>query len=335
MKPSVAVLGGAGYIGSQVIRLLRHQGLDPVAYDDLSQGQVAALAGAPLVVGDIGDTEKLGMMFKQYQINTVMHFAAVSDVAQSVVDPQTCYTQNVIKTAAVLDTVLKLAIPHFIFSSSASIYGHPQSVPISEEHPCQPLNPYGRSKMAIEYMLADYAQAYPGFNYVSLRYFNAAGADPGGGFGEQHQPETHLIPLVMEVANGRRPYLRVYGTDYDTPDGTCIRDYIHVADLAQAHGLALRWVIEQRHSDCFNLGNGQGFSVQQIVTAARDLTGHPIPVVEVPRRLGDPAILVGSSAKAHRILKWEPRFPDLSNILASAWQWEQQRTEILVGSLGA
>lgn len=324
MKPSIAVLGGAGYIGSQTVRLLRHQGLNPVVYDNLSQGQSTALAGAPLVVGDMGDSEKLGAFFREYAINTVMNFAAFSDVAQSVCDPLTCYTQNVVKTALVLETILKHNIPYFVFSSSAAIYGNPQALPITETHPYKPLNPYGRSKMAIEYILADYAQAYSGFHYVALRYFNAAGADPNGGFGETHNPETHLIPLVMQVASGRRASIQVYGTNYDTPDGTCIRDYIHVADLAQAHGLALQFLHDQQQSQCLNLGNGRGFSVREIIDKARELTAHPIPVIEAPRRLGDPAVLVSSSAKAQQVLGWRPQYPELKTILASAWQWERQ-----------
>lgn len=320
---AIAVIGGAGYIGSHVVKYLLSQGLEPVIYDNLSGGSRLLIPDCPLVVGDMGDREQLLQCFAQYKIQAVMNFAGLIAVGESVQFPDRYYHTNVMKTLVLLDAIRQAGIPHFIFSSSCAIYGPPQSLPLTETHPYAPVSPYGRTKLAIEMALADYAAAFADFHYVSLRYFNAAGADPEGQLGECHEPETHLIPLIFDSITGRRKRVQIYGTDYETPDGTCIRDYIHVWDLAQAHLLALQYLQAGQPSQAFNLGNGNGYSVREVISAVERITGRRVPVVESPRREGDPPVLVGSSQKAKQILGWKPRYTALEDILTSAWKWHQ------------
>ncbi|HEY9843076.1 MAG: UDP-glucose 4-epimerase GalE [Candidatus Sericytochromatia bacterium] len=322
---TVAILGGAGYIGSHVVKFLRGQGVPLVVYDNLSQGHREAVLDAPLVVGEIGDADRLGDCLKRHQVKAVMDFAALIAVGESVKDPARYYACNVGQTLAMLDTLLAHGVRDFVFSSTCAIYGMPRALPLTEDHPTDPINPYGRTKLAIEHALADYARAYD-FRYVSMRYFNASGADPAGELGEDHQPETHLIPLLLDAVLGRRQALDIFGTDYDTPDGTCVRDYIHVWDLAQAHWLALQWLRETARSDAFNLGNGAGHSVKEVVASAERVTGRSVPVRLCPRRDGDPPVLIGSSARAITTLGWQPVYADLDAILSTAWNWQRKWT---------
>lgn len=320
----IAVIGGAGYIGSHVVKYLLTQGLTPVIYDNLSGGTKLLHSDCPLVVGDMGDRRQLLQCFAQYDIQAVMNFAGLIAVGESVRVPDRYYHTNVMKTLILLDAVREAGIPHFIFSSTCAIYGPPQFLPLTEEHPFAPVSPYGRTKLAIEMALSDYAAAFADFNYVSLRYFNAAGADPEGQLGECHEPETHLIPIIFDSITGRRAQVQIHGSDYATPDGTCIRDYIHVWDLAQAHLLALQYLQSGQGSQSFNLGNGNGYSVRQVIAAVEQVTGRQVPVVEGPRREGDPPVLVGSSQKAESLLGWKPRYAALEDILSSAWKWHQR-----------
>ena len=325
MTERILVAGGAGYIGSQMVKLLRRSGFEAVVVDDLSSGHRSAIGDAPLHVGDIGDGAFIDAVLAEVRPAAVMHFAAFIQVGESVSDPAKYFRNNVTATQVLLDAMHAHAIRRFIFSSTAAIFGTPQQVPIDESHPKQPINPYGRSKWFVEQMLEDYDHAY-GLKSVCLRYFNAAGADPDGEtLGERHEPETHLIPLILQVASGRRPHIGVYGDDYPTPDGTCIRDYIHVADLCDAHLLALRQLLAGAGSARYNLGNGNGFSVHEVIDAARRITGHPIPVVVQPRRAGDPPALVANARAARDALGWVPAFPDLDTIVAHAWVSEQKR----------
>lgn len=320
---TLAILGGAGYIGSHVVQYLRALNVPLVVYDNLSQGHAESLLGADLVVGDIGDAERLSSCIRQYGVTGVMNFAGLIAVGESVKEPALYYANNVSRTLTLLDTLLSEGVRDFVFSSTCAIYGMPQFLPLTEDHPTNPINPYGRTKLAIEFVLEDYARAYD-FRYMSLRYFNASGADPSGQIGECHQPETHLIPLLLEAVQGHRPALSVFGNDYDTPDGTCVRDYIHVLDLAQAHWLALQFLRETGRSEAFNLGNGQGHSVREVIQAAERVTGMPVPVSEQPRREGDPPVLIGSSRKALDLLGWQPQYAEIDTILETAWNWQQR-----------
>lgn len=318
---SILVTGGAGYIGSHMTRLLATSGFDPVVVDDLSSGHRQAVCGATLHVGDFGDTAFMGRVIDAARPAAVMHFAGSIQVGESVRDPALYYRNNVVATQALLDTMMERGVPRLVFSSTAAIFGNPTHVPIDEDHPKAPINPYGRSKWMVEQMLEDYDRAY-GLKSACLRYFNAAGADPGAELGECHDPETHLIPLVLQVCSGRRPRIAVYGDDYDTSDGTCIRDYIHVQDLCEAHLLALRGLLSGGASDGYNLGNGRGFSVLEVIEAARRVTGHAIPVMVESRRPGDPPKLVADADHARKALGWAPRHADLDTIIAHAWAWE-------------
>ncbi|PIQ27875.1 UDP-glucose 4-epimerase GalE [bacterium (Candidatus Blackallbacteria) CG17_big_fil_post_rev_8_21_14_2_50_48_46] len=320
----IAVMGGAGYIGSHVVKYLQKQGLAPLIYDNLSGGHAPLNPNSPFIEGDIGDSEKLSYVFKKYAISAVMNFAGLIAVGESVSSPDRYYQNNVLKTLSLLDSVISAGIQNFIFSSTCAIYGTPQFLPLTEAHPFLPLSPYGRTKLAIEMALADYAHAFQNFNYVSLRYFNAAGADPEGELGECHEPETHLIPIIFEAISGKREQVFIHGTDYDTHDGTCIRDYIHVWDLAQAHLRALKFLREKKTSACFNLGNGHGFSVKEVIASIEKVTGREVPLVEGPPREGDPPVLVGSSEKAMQILGWKPQFSRLEDILSTAWLWHKK-----------
>jgi UDP-glucose 4-epimerase len=321
---SIAIMGGAGYIGSHVVKYLLKQGLSPVVYDNLSTGHASAVRECPLVEGDIGDAERLDAFFRRYQPEAVMNFAGLIAVGESVCEPERYYQTNVFKTLTLLARLRAAGIEHFIFSSSCAIYGPPQFLPLTEAHPFAPVSPYGNTKLAIELALADYSRAYTDFRYVSLRYFNAAGADPEGELGETHEPETHLIPLVLATLTGQYPAIQIHGTDYPTPDGTCIRDYIHVWDLAQAHLRALHHLQQGGRSVCLNLGNGNGYSVREVIATAERVTGQRVPVTEGPRRAGDPPVLVGSGASAHALLGWKPQYDSLEPILASAWAWHQR-----------
>jgi UDP-glucose 4-epimerase len=319
----ILVVGGAGYIGSHMVKRLREAGLAVAVADDLSSGRREAVHGADLHVGDIGDTVFVEGVLQAVRPAAVMHFASFIQVGESVVDPAKYYRNNVGATQVLLDGMRAHGVSRFIFSSTAAIFGDPRYLPIDEAHPSSPINPYGRSKWMVEQMLADYDHAY-GLKSVCLRYFNAAGADPDGALGECHEPETHLVPLVLQVASGRRPHITVYGEDYPTEDGTCVRDYIHVADLCDAHLLALRRLLDGGGSARYNLGNGNGFSVRQVIEAARRVTGHAIPVVVGERRAGDPPVLVADAAAARHELGWQPRYADLDTIVAHAWAWERR-----------
>ena len=317
----VLVVGGAGYIGSHMVKSLLQRDCQVTVLDNLSAGYRDAVRGGRFVLGDLGELEVLEEVFRAGQFDGVMHFASHIQVGESVREPAKYYRNNVFKTQYLLDAMVAHRVRCFIFSSTAAIFGEPVRIPIDEDHPRNPINPYGRGKWMVEQMLADYDVAY-GLKSVSLRYFNAAGADPQGELGERHEPETHLIPLVLRAAAGRLPQVTVFGTDYATPDGTCIRDYVHVTDLCEAHWLALRRLREGGDSVAYNLGNGNGFSVREVIETARAVTGRDIPVVYGERRPGDPARLVADSRRARAELAWGPRYADLATIIAHAWRWE-------------
>lgn len=321
--PHVLVVGGAGYIGSHMVKRLRQAGYMPVVLDNLSQGRRGAVGEAQLIVGELGDRSVLDVVFQAWPISAVMHFASFIQVGESVARPATYYENNVSNTVELLQAMVRHGVPRFIFSSTAAIFGDPEYVPIDERHPKAPINPYGRSKLMVEQILRDFESAY-GMRSCCLRYFNAAGADPDGALGECHEPETHLIPLVLQAASRRRPSITVFGRDYDTPDGTCIRDYIHVQDLCDAHLLALENLLAGGGSARYNLGNGEGYSINEVIEAARRVTGRAITVNDGPRRAGDPARLVADPALARAELGWTPRYAGLDTIIAHAWAWEQQ-----------
>jgi UDP-glucose 4-epimerase len=319
------VVGGAGYIGSHMVKFLARAGHRVVVLDNLSTGHADAVRYGELVVGDMADTGLLDRLFQSHRFDAVMHFAAFSLVGESVSDPGKYYRNNVANTLNLLDAMVRHHVRHFVFSSTAATFGEPQVDRIDESHPQNPINPYGRSKLMVEHILADYDRAY-GLKSVCLRYFNAAGADPEGELGERHNPETHLIPLVLQAASGRRSHIHVFGTDYDTPDGSCLRDYIHVQDLCSAHLLALEWLQEQQQSQQFNLGNGDGYSVLEVITAAREVTGQEIPVLVGDRRAGDPARLIADARRAQNQLGWKPDYPDLTHMITDAWRWERSNS---------
>ena len=323
----VLVVGGAGYIGSHMVKMLVQSGHEVIVLDNLSTGFRDAVHYGRLIEGDLADQALLDRIFAENSIAAVMHFAALSQVGESMHEPARYYRNNVANTQNLLDAMLRHGVRRFIFSSTAAIFGEPEASLINEQHPQRPINPYGRGKRMVEEMLGDYDRAY-GLRSVCLRYFNAAGADPEGELGERHEPESHLIPLVLQTASGRRDHIAVYGNDYPTPDGTCIRDYIHVWDLCSAHLLALEHLLANGGSDIFNLGNGTGFSVRQIIDTARRVTGQIIPEIVQERRAGDPAVLVADSQKARRELGWQPRFEDLETIMGHAWEWEQIYTSV-------
>ncbi|PIE24125.1 MAG: UDP-glucose 4-epimerase GalE [Planctomycetota bacterium] len=321
---SILVTGGAGYIGSHTVRVLRELGEDVVVLDDFSEGNRAALpADVQVYEVDLKDAAGTADALAQARPEAVFHFAASCYVGESVTDPAIYYRQNFVATMNLLNGMRAAECKRFVLSSTCAVYGEPESIPITEELPKAPINPYGRTKLFCEGLLADYHHAY-GIDSVSLRYFNAAGAHPSGEIGEHHEPETHLIPLVLQVALGQRDKILIFGNDYDTPDGTCIRDYIHVLDLAQAHVDGLRALREGRCSCvAFNLGNGSGYSVQEVIEAAREITGHEIPAELAPRRAGDPPRLIGSAARAREVLQWQPKYGDLQTILETSWNWHR------------
>ncbi len=321
------MIGGAGYIGSHVVQALQGAGYEVVVLDNLVYGHrelVERVLQVKLVVGDISDRPLLDELFATHSIAAVMHFAAYAYVGESVTAPAKYYRNNVAGTLTLLEAMVAASVKNFVFSSTCATYGMPEKVPIPEAHPQNPINPYGSSKLMVEKILADFEGAY-GLKSVIFRYFNAAGADPSGELGEDHNPETHLIPLVLLAALGKRESVSIFGTDYPTPDGTCIRDYIHVVDLADAHILGLEQLLRGGDSEIFNLGNGSGFSVRQVIETARQVSGKTLKVIEGDRRPGDPPILVGSSEKARKILGWQPRYPDIKDILIHAWNWHQRR----------
>jgi UDP-glucose 4-epimerase len=316
----VLVVGGAGYIGSHMVKLLGQKGCRVTTLDDLSAGYRDAVLTGDFVQGSCGDRHVLDSVLVR-GFDAVMHFASFIQVGDSVQHPDKYYRNNVVNTLVLLDRMRVHGVPNFIFSSTAATFGEPQYTPIDECHPQKPINPYGRTKLMVEQALADYDKAY-GMKTVCLRYFNAAGADPEGQLGERHDPETHLIPLVLQAASGRRPHISVFGRDYDTPDSTCIRDYIHIQDLCSAHWLALQSLINGADSQAYNLGNGNGFSVQEVINTAEQVTGRKILLVDAARREGDPARLVADSTLARKQLGWKPQYTDLATIIEHAWKWE-------------
>ena len=321
------VLGGAGYIGSHTALELIKKGHEVIVVDNLVTGYEKAVPDkAVFYQGDIRNFDFLDNLFKKERIDAVIHFAAYSLVGESVTNPLKYYDNNLYGTKVLLEAMIKNNVNKIVFSSTAATYGEPENIPILESDRTCPTNPYGETKLAMEKMFHWASKAH-GLSYVSLRYFNACGADATGQIGEAHNPESHLIPLVLQVPNGKRESVSIYGTDYDTPDGTCIRDYIHVTDLAEAHILAVEYLANGGESDIFNLGNGVGYSVREVIETARNVTGHPIPATEVSRRAGDPARLVASGEKAKRVLGWKPKIKQLDEIIASAWKWHKAHPE--------
>lgn len=326
IKKAVLVTGGAGYIGAHACKALARAGFLPVTYDSLVYGHEAAVKWGPLVRGDILDRQSLDQVIAQYQPVAIMHFAAFAYVGESVDDPGKYYRNNVMGSLSLLEAARDAAIRHFVFSSTCATYGTPDRLPITEMTPQNPINPYGASKLMVERMLADFDTAH-GIRSIALRYFNAAGADPDGEIGEDHEPETHLIPLLLEAAAGRRPNVTIFGTDYPTDDGTCLRDYIHVSDLADAHVLALNHLLAGAPREVFNLGNSHGFSVLEVVNTVQRITGAKVPVVHGDRRPGDPASLVSDATKARDVLGWRPGLNDIDEIVRTAWAWHQRKTQ--------
>lgn len=317
------ITGGAGYIGSHTNKLLHRRGYNTVVFDNLIYGHRSFVKWGEFVLGDLADRDQVRLCFRQYPIEAVVHFCAFAYVGESVIDPAKYYRNNVMNTINLLDTMREFNVPYIVFSSTCSTYGIPQRIPITEDHQQSPVNPYGWSKFIIEQILKDYERAY-GIKHVNLRYFNAAGADPDAEVGEQHDPETHLIPLVLDVAAGKRPEVKIFGTDYETPDGTCVRDYIHVMDLSDAHILALDYLRNGGPSDSFNLANGSGFSVREVIQMTEKITGSTIKCIDSKRRTGDPPILIGDALKAKNTLGWHPQFADLSKIIETAWRWHRR-----------
>ncbi|MGB5596814.1 MAG: UDP-glucose 4-epimerase GalE [Crocosphaera sp.] len=326
-KPTILVTGGAGYIGSHAVLSLQKAGYEVIIFDNLSYGHpeiVKDVLKVELIIGDTNDRPLLDRIFSTRNIAAVMHFAAFIAVGESVKDPAIYYKNNVVGTLTLLEAMLTANINKFVFSSTCAIYGMPQEIPMTENHPNNPLSPYASSKYMVEKILKDFEQAY-GLKSVVFRYFNASGADPSGNLGEDHTPETHLIPLALLTALKKRDNLFIFGTDYDTPDGTAIRDYIHVNDLASAHVLGLEYLLNGGDSEMFNLGNGYGFSVKEVIDTAKNVTGIDFLVKESDRRPGDAPMLVGSSEKAQSVLGWKPQYSDLETIVSHAWQWHKQR----------
>lgn len=320
---SILVCGGAGYIGSHVNKQLNKEGYETVVFDNLSYGHREAVKWGHFVQGDLKNLEEIEEVFRKFKIDAVFHFAAYAYVGESVEKPEKYYYNNVANTLNLLHAMRKHGCKKIIFSSTCATYGEPKKIPITESMPQEPVNPYGASKLMVERIFKDYSKAY-GLNFVVLRYFNAAGADPEGEIGESHSPETHIIPLVLDAASGKREDIKVFGTDYDTEDGSCVRDYIHVYDLATAHLQALHYLEQGKESEFFNLGNELGTSVFQVIDAVRRVTGQEFKVMRAARRPGDPAKLVGSSHKAQEILGWIPVYGDIDQIVEHAWKWHKK-----------
>ncbi len=322
---AILVVGGAGYIGSSTARFLNKKGFDVVVLDNFSKGHPESVPeNAVLVEGDLGNRELVGSLCSEHRIQTALHFAAFTEVGESVAKPEQYFDNNSFKTKNLLDGLVDADVNQFIFSSTAAVYGEPVEIPINEGHHRSPTNPYGWSKLFVEEILASYRNAY-GLRSVCLRYFNAAGAEEG--HGEDHKPEAHLIPLVLQVALRKRDSISIFGTDWDTPDGTCVRDYIHVSDLAMAHFQAMELLESGSAGGIFNLGNGEGYSVREVIEASREISGHPIPAEETDRRPGDPARLIASNKKAKEVLGWTPSRPGLHEIIQTAWEWHRTHPE--------
>lgn len=317
----ILVTGGAGYIGSHAVRLFLERGHDVWVYDSLVYGHRGAVPAERLIVADLADVGAVDEALGRRRIEAVVHFAAFAYVGESVREPAKYYQNNLVNTLTLMEAMRRSGIGRMVFSSTCATYGVPETVPITEETPQRPINPYGEAKLAVEHALRDYAGAY-GWGYAALRYFNAAGASADGTIGEDHDPETHLIPLVIDAAVGKRPYIEVYGTDYPTPDGTCVRDYIHVDDLAEAHFLALE-KLQPGDGLKLNLGVGKGYSVREVIRTVEEVTGKKVPVKEGPRRPGDPPALVSSAERARQVLGWRPRYPELRGVVETAWNWHR------------
>ncbi len=322
----VLVVGGAGYIGSHMVKMLSKAGHDVTTLDNLSNGYKNAVKYGEFIEGDIADEALLNRLFSENLFDGVMHFASYIQVGESVEKPSMYYRNNVSNTQVLLDAMVEHGVKCFIFSSTAATFGEPEYTPIDEAHPQKPINPYGHSKLMVEQILADFDQAYA-LKSVSLRYFNAAGADPEGELGERHIPETHLIPLVLQAASGRRENITVFGTDYDTPDGTCIRDYIHINDLCTAHLLGLEHLVAGGDSRAYNMGNGQGYSIKELIDVAKQVTGNDFTVLMGERRDGDPARLVADASLLQKELGWMPEYANLEMIIRHAWEWEKKSSE--------
>lgn len=323
---AILVTGGAGYIGSHTVAELLSQGKEVVVIDNLQSGHRDALLGGKLYEGDLRDKALLAKLFSENDIEAVIHFAANSLVGESMQKPVKYYDNNVYGTLCLLEAMDEANVRKIVFSSTAATYGEPDKVPIEESDPTNPTNVYGETKLTMERMMSWFDKVL-GIKYVALRYFNAAGAHPSGKIGEDHSPETHLIPLIIQAAQGKRPAISVFGDDYPTADGTCVRDYIHVSDLADAHVLAVQHLLAGGESDVFNLGNGQGFSVKEVIAKVQEVTGRSFPVEISPRRAGDPAVLIASSDKARKVLGWNPSRNQLDDIIASAWGWHEQHPD--------
>ena len=320
----ILIAGGAGYIGAHANKRLAAKGCETVVYDNLSQGYREFARWGHFVEGDLADRESLRRCFQTYPIEAVLHYGAMIEVGESVKRPSAFYRNNVVNTLNLLDVMVEHDVKQFIFSSSCAVYEPSSSLPMAEDQRLRPATAYGKSKFMVEQILEDYEKAY-GIRFVCLRYFNAAGADPSGEIGEWHHPETHLIPIVLQAAAGRRDDFSIYGTDYNTPDGTCIRDYVHVNDLADAHILALEYLKQGGGSDIFNLGNTTGYSVRDVINAAERVTGKSIRVTLQARRLGDAQVLIGNAEKARKILGWQPQYTDLESIIRTAWKWHNRK----------
>ena len=320
--PTILVTGGAGYIGSHVVKELLRQGHQPIVFDNLQTGHRKATKNTPFIEGNLSDQKKLKEIFQSYQIDSVMHFAADCLVGESVQNPVKYFNNNVNHSINLIEIMEEMEVKKIVFSSSAAVYGEPKEIPISEKHPCAPINPYGETKWVFEKVLQTFHEAGK-LNFISLRYFNAAGADPEGGLGEDHSPETHLIPIVIKAALDGIP-VPIFGMDYNTPDGTCIRDYIHVTDLAQAHILALGKLEKENATGTYNLGNGNGYSVREVIGTVKKITGKKIVSIDSARRSGDPARLVASSEKIRKELGWIPKYPDLETIVETAYHWHRK-----------
>ena len=319
----ILIVGGAGYIGSHVNKLLSESGYETVVLDNLSYGHEESVKWGYFCKCDLANISDVNEVFENYDITAVMHFSSFIEVGESVQNPQKYYYNNVVNTMNLLNVMLEHDVKKFIFSSTCATYGVPQEIPLTEDHPQNPINPYGWTKLMVERILKDYDSAY-GLKSVILRYFNASGADESGIIGENHNPESHLIPLILDAAIGKREDIKIYGTDYDTFDGTCIRDYIHVTDLASAHIQALEYLEKENKSNEFNLGNGKGFSVREVIESVKRVTGREFKVVETPRREGDPAVLIGSAKKAKYLLNWNPKYTSIDEIVSTAWKCHKE-----------
>ncbi len=324
MRKKILVVGGAGYIGSYMVKMLAQKGYWPIVLDNLSRGHRELVVAGELVEGDLFDEKLLEEIFTTNRIEAVFHFAALAYVGESMLQPSLYYKNNVCATWKLLDKMVQHGVNLFIFSSTCATYGEPQWLPLTEDHPQNPISPYGRTKLVIEWMLEDFRVAY-GLKYINLRYFNAAGADPEGEVGEWHEPETHLIPNILLSLLRKSKSLEIYGNDYPTPDGTCIRDYIHIHDLCSAHMLALDYLLDGGEPASFNLGNGEGYSILDIIRATEKVTGMRVKYEYRDRRPGDPARLIGSAEKARKVLGWSPRYGDIETIIETAWNWHRKQ----------